>query len=74
MVTWLEAEPVRIDRELFERLPSEQAGFFPDSQLRTFQRRVKEWRRAAARKLGFASVQGAALITGALARTNFAVR
>ena len=60
VVTWLEAEPDRIGRELFERLQSEQAGVFPDGQLRTFQRRVKEWRCAAARKLVFASSQGAA--------------
>jgi hypothetical protein len=57
---WLEVEPDRIARELFERLQSEQAGVFPDGQLRTFQRRVKEWRHAAARQLVFASSQGAA--------------
>ena len=60
VVTWLEAEPDRIGRELFERLQSEQAGVFPDGQLRTFQRRVKEWRRAAARELVFVSSQGVA--------------
>ena len=60
VVTWLKVEPDRIGRELFERLQSEQAGVFPDGQLRTFQRRVKEWRRAAARQLIFASPQGAA--------------
>lgn len=60
VVTWLEAEPDRIGRELFERLQSEQDGVFPDGQLRTFQRRIKEWRRAAARELVFASARGAA--------------
>jgi hypothetical protein len=60
VVTWLEAEPDRIGKELFRRLQAEQAGVFPDGQLRTFQRRVKEWRRAAARELVFASSQGAA--------------
>ena len=59
VVTWLEAEPDRIGRELFERLQAEQAGVFPDGQLRTFQRRVKAWRRAAARELVFASSPGA---------------
>ena len=60
VVGWLEAEPDSIGRQLFERLQAEQAGVFPDGQLRTFQRRVKEWRRAAARDLVFASSQGAA--------------
>jgi len=60
VVTWLEAEPDSIGRELFERLQVEQAGAFHDGQLRTFQRRVKEWRRAAARELVFASSLGAA--------------
>lgn len=52
---WLEAEPDRIGKELFERLQCEQPRVFPDGQLRTFQRRVKEWRQAAARQLVFAS-------------------
>jgi len=52
---WLEAEPDRIGRELFARLQAEVPGAFPDSQLRTFQRRVREWRQAAARQLVFAS-------------------
>jgi hypothetical protein len=53
--TWLEAEPDRIGRELFMRLQGELPGVFPDGQLRTFQRRVREWRLAAARQLVFAS-------------------
>jgi len=52
---WLEAEPDRIGRELFMRLQGELPGVFPDGQLRTFQRRVREWRHAAARQLVFAS-------------------
>ena len=52
---WLEAEPDRISRELFVRLQGELPGVFPDGQLRTFQRRVREWRHAAARQLVFAS-------------------
>jgi hypothetical protein len=51
---WLEAEPDRIGRELFVRLQGELPGVFPDGQLRTFQRRVREWRHAAARQLVFA--------------------
>jgi hypothetical protein len=53
--TWLEAEPDRVGKELFVRLQAELPGVFPDGQLRTFQRRVKEWRQAAARHLVFAS-------------------
>jgi hypothetical protein len=59
VATWLEAEPDRIEKELFERLQAEETGVYPDGQLRTFRRRVKEWRRAAARELVFASSQGA---------------
>ena len=51
---WLEAEPDCIGRELFVRLQDELPGVFPDNQLRTFQRRVREWRQAAARQLIFA--------------------
>ena len=47
---WFEAEPWRTSRELFERLQEEQPGVFPDGQLRTLQRRVKEWRHALAHK------------------------
>ena len=52
---WLEAEPDRVGKELFARLQDELPGAFPDGQLRTFQRRVREWRQAAARQLVFAS-------------------
>ena len=52
---WLEAEPDLIGRLLFVRLQGELPGVFPDGQLRTFQRRVREWRHAAARQLVFAS-------------------
>jgi hypothetical protein len=48
-----EAEPWRTSRELFERLQTEQPGVFPDGQLRTLQRRMKEWRRKVAHQLVF---------------------
>src|SRR3954462_1531492 len=54
---WFEAEPWRTSRELFERLQTEYPGVYPDGQLRTCQRRLKEWRREAALSLVF----GAAL-------------
>ena len=53
MRAWLDAEPDRTARELFERLQAAHPGTFPDGQLRTLQRRVKEWRSAAARRLVF---------------------
>jgi hypothetical protein len=49
--TWLEAGPDRIGKDLFARLQTELPGVFPDGQLRTFQRRVREWRHGAARHL-----------------------
>jgi hypothetical protein len=54
VVTWLELEPDRSAKELLARLREEQPGAFSDGQLRTLQRRVKEWRRLAARRLLFA--------------------
>ena len=51
---WLEAEPERTAKELFERLQSEHPEQFPSHQLRTLQRRVKSWQSATARPLVFA--------------------
>jgi hypothetical protein len=48
-----DAEPRRTSRELFERLQDVQPGVFPDGQLRTLQRRLKEWRRELAQKMVF---------------------
>ena len=53
MRDWFEAEPWRTSRELFERLQTEQPGVYPDGQLRTLQRRLKEWRREMAHKMVF---------------------
>jgi len=53
VVTWLETEPDRTAKELFIRLRGEQPGVFTGGQLRTLQRRVKEWRALAARRLVF---------------------
>lgn len=53
MRDWFEAEPWRTSRELFERLQTEQPGIFPDGQLRTLQRRLKEWRREKAHDMVF---------------------
>lgn len=58
VLLWLETEPDRTAKELFKRLQAENPAVFPDCQLRTLQRRVKDWRRAAARRLVFAEVGG----------------
>ena len=54
VVTWLESEPDRTAKELFARLREEHSGAFTAGQVRTLQRRVKEWRMLAARRLVFA--------------------
>src|ERR1700723_2508051 len=50
---WFEVEPWRTSREFFERLQEIQPGFFPGGQLRTLQRRLKEWRQEQAHKMVF---------------------
>ena len=54
VVTWLESEPDRTAKELFARLREERPGAFTTGQVCTLQRRVKEWRTLAARRLVFA--------------------
>jgi hypothetical protein len=39
---WFEAEPWHTSRELLERLQAQCPGGYPDGQLRTLQRRLKE--------------------------------
>ena len=53
ILVWLESEPDQTAKELFARLRAENPGKFPPNQLRTLQRRVKDWRMAAARRLVF---------------------
>jgi len=50
---WFEAEPWRTAHEILDRLQGEQPSVFPDRLLRTLQRRLKDWRRDAARRLVF---------------------
>ena len=54
ILTWLETEPDRTAKELLERLEAEGPGTIGQAQLRTLQRRMKEWRRVMARRLVFA--------------------
>lgn len=62
MRDWFEAEPWRTSRELFERLRHEHPGVYPAGQLRTLQRRIKDWRREVAHTLVF----GAAVVDASL--------
>jgi hypothetical protein len=48
---WLTDEPTATAKELFERLQARMPGLFPAGQLRTLQRRVKQWRTEVARRL-----------------------
>jgi hypothetical protein len=50
---WFEAEPWHTSRELLERLQAQCPGIYPNGQLRTLQRRLKEWRREAAHRMVF---------------------
>jgi len=63
VLRWLQENPETTAKELFERLQCEYPGRFTDGQLRTLQRRVREWREVMARKLVYAcmseSVSGA---------------
>lgn len=62
ILTWLDAEPNRTAKDLLERLRAESPSEYNDAMLRTLQRRVKDWRRAAARRLVFSRPQAAALM------------
>lgn len=63
ILLWLQADPEATAKSLFERLNREYPGRFPEGQLRTLQRRIREWRRVMARELVDACVEGKA--TGA---------
>ena len=58
ILLWLQAAPEATAKSLLERLQREYPGRFPDSQLRTLQRRIREWRRMMARELVFACLEG----------------
>lgn len=47
----LRVSPDLVAKDLFRQLQTENPGLFPDCQLRTLQRRIKEWRSEMARRL-----------------------
>lgn len=50
---WLQSDPAQNGKDLFRRLQQQHPGAYPDRQLRTLQRRLKEWRSQMAHELNF---------------------
>jgi hypothetical protein len=69
VVEWLEAEPDANAKEAFERLREAHPGKFAAGQLRTLQRRVREWRAMAVRRLMFTDDSPANRVLGDLDET-----
>jgi hypothetical protein len=72
---WLQCEPDATAKGLFERLQMMRPGEFAEGQLRTLQRRVKEWRQIMARELVYGCVDGdepalQAVVVGGTAETG----
>jgi len=59
MLSWLEERPDQTTTMLFARLQSEHPGQFDRAQLRTLQRRTRQWRLQRARTLVFGIHSGA---------------
>ena len=57
---WLETDPDQTGVELFIRLQQKHPGRYASGQLRTLQRRLRDWRAKAARKLLFGDLAEAA--------------
>ena len=57
ILLWLQQDPDATATVLFQRLQSNHPGRFSDGQVRTLQRRVKEWRALMARKLVYACLE-----------------
>ena len=58
ILAWLQREPDATAKELLCRLQQVHPGDFSDGQLRTLQRRVREWRQVMAKRLVYACVDG----------------
>ncbi|HSH83094.1 MAG TPA: hypothetical protein VLA19_31560 [Herpetosiphonaceae bacterium] len=70
---WLTATPERTTKSVFAELQQRYPGQFPDSQLRTLQRRVKAWRAQAILTFDDQWLQEEVLLTLALPRPLQAV-
>ena len=60
VLLWLEKDPDTNAKDLLARLHKAHPGRLGDAQLRTLQRRVKDWRGVMARKLVYAAPVGPA--------------
>ena len=58
VLVWLQQNPDATAKSLFERLRADHPDRFTDGQLRTLQRRVKDWRAIMARRLVYACLEG----------------
>jgi len=58
VLCWLQKDPDATAKALFKRLQIKYPERFPDGQLRTLQRRVRDWRIIMARKLVYACIDG----------------
>lgn len=58
VLCWLQGEPDATAKAMFDRLQREHPGLFHDGQLRTLQRRIREWRQIMARKLVYSCIDG----------------
>ena len=63
---WLQAEPDATGQALMARLQSEHPDRFTRAQLRTMQRRVKDWRGIMAKKLVYAGTDEASAASSGL--------
>ena len=66
MLVWLQAEPDATGKALMARLQSEYPDRFIEAQLRTMQRRVKEWRGIMAKKLVYTGSDAASAASSGL--------
>ena len=58
ILVWLQETPDATAKVLFERLPQTRPDVFSAGQLRTLQRRIREWRHMMARQLVYAGCEG----------------
>jgi hypothetical protein len=59
---WLQENPDATAKVLLERLQQKYPGRFPEGQLRTLQRRIRDWRRVMARKLVYGCQDAAGVV------------
>lgn len=58
ILLWLQENPEATAKSLMEQLHEKYPNQFPEGQLRTLQRRIRDWRRVMARELVYACMDG----------------